>query len=170
MDTESQMVYACSEGDLETLKTLIENGGDIHMILTDGYDRSRSNLLSIASKNNRINIVDFLIDNKLDIVSDFPILSITVARSYIDLFYFLINKIPDIDVNAKNIYGKTPLFYASKLKIFKELLNLGANPYHKDNDGKTFNSYVLPLSTKDEKELSEYIDTLNFDVKPAKRS
>jgi ankyrin repeat protein len=169
MDTEEQMVYACKTGDLEELKTLIENGGDIHMILTDNYDASKSNLLTVASMNNRINIVEFFIDNKLDIILDFPILSIIVAHSHFELFYFLINKIPDINVNAENTSGRTPLFYARDLEIIKTLLDLGANPYHKDEDETTF-VYTLLISEDEEKEIFEYIDTLNFDVKPAKRS
>jgi ankyrin repeat protein len=172
MNTEDQMVNACETGNLEELKILIEKGGDIHTTLTDYYyTGAKTNLLTIASMNNRINIVEFLIDNKLDIVSDFPILSIACNYYYCELFYFLINKIPDIDVNVEHIDGRrTPLFYARDLKIYKVLLDLGANPYHKDNYGKTFNSYVLPLFKKDKKELLEYIDTLNFGVKPAKGS
>jgi ankyrin repeat protein len=170
MDTEEQMVYACKTGDLEELKTLIENGGDMNMILIDEFDgRSRSNLLTIASKNNKINIVEFLIDNNVDITLDFPILSIACLYSHFELFYFLINKIPDIDVNAEDIHGRTSLFNVTDLEIIKTLLDLGANPYHKDEDGALF-GWNLLLSKKYEKELSEYIDTLNFDVKPAKYS
>jgi ankyrin repeat protein len=167
MDTGNQMVYACKTGDLELLKTLIGNGGDIHMIITDN-DNNKSNLLSVASMNNKINMVEFLIDNKVDITMDFPMLSIVCNCDYFELFYFLINKIPNIDVNAKNIYGKTSIFYTTNLKIIKTLLDLGANPYHKDREGNLF--YYNLLSEFEEKEIFEYIDTLNFDVKPAKGS
>jgi ankyrin repeat protein len=141
----------------------------MNMILIDEFDgRSRSNLLTIASKNNKINIVEFLIDNKVDITLDFPILGTACQYSHFELFYFLINKIPDIDVNAEDIHEITPLFHTANLEIIKTLLDLGANPYHKDREGNLF--YYHLLSEFEEKEIFEYIDTLNFDVKPAKRS
>ena len=67
--TKEEVMQACKDGDLETVKKAVEQGFDINQRIAydDGPDESEDTLLTMASAWGRANIVEFLIENGADL-------------------------------------------------------------------------------------------------------
>ena len=75
-----------------------------------------------------------------------PILSTVCFRSKIDIIDLLLTY--DVDVNIKDKYGDTPVFYgmwAKDVRVLDRLIMHGADVYHRNNDGK--NIWTFPWNS-----------------------
>lgn len=71
-----------------------------------------------------------------------PILSTVCFRGKIDIIDLLLAY--DVDVNAKDRYGDTPVFYgiwAKDVRVLDRLIMHGADVYHRNNEGKNIWSF-----------------------------
>lgn len=96
---------ACRQGNMEVVLYLIEKGSNIHDL-----DSKGSNLLYVASDNEPINVLEYLLSLK------------------------------KLDINNQNNEGLTPLMVAAlggRADKVKMLVQSGANINLKDNDGET---------------------------------
>ncbi len=104
-------------------------------------------LLQKALTSKKYDIAKFLIENECNLKHQdkegFTALHYILSskiEEMVKLADMLIEKMDDIDI--EDSYGNTPLWYAVKnpkisLEIIKKLLEKGADPYHKNNVGKT---------------------------------
>ncbi|XP_044262237.1 ankyrin repeat and death domain-containing protein 1A-like isoform X2 [Tribolium madens] len=98
--------WAASRGNIDIMEMLIAANCDI-----EARDKKHYTLLMCAARNNRITIVDFLIDT-----------------------------LEDTRVDAVDIDGQTALFHAAMgghIEIIKRLIDLGANLNKKNKENKT---------------------------------
>lgn len=130
------------EGNLEELKSFIENGGNVN----GKYDEK--SLLHFAidnCENNYFEVIEFLINNGADINShqshmeETPLHRICArVKPKIDVVELLLNR--GSEVNAENISGRTPIFHCN-FSYSVELLNLlvkhGADVKHTDKYNNT---------------------------------
>ncbi len=110
-------------------------------------DEFNTSLLQNAISHRKYNIAKFLIENECNLnhqdKEGFTALHYVLKsrrEEEVALADMLIEKMDDIDI--EDSYGNTPLWYAVKnpkisLEIIKKLLEKGADPYHKNNVGKT---------------------------------
>lgn len=173
---------ACSNGDLNRVKELLEAGSNIHSVTALGKTALH---LACESKRSSTELVKFLINHGLDINGNFkthlkiekfcwsPLMIACVHRN-VDIARVLIEKGAMID--EKDAGGDTPLLKASfygSVKIVEELLKNGANIKAINNEGNTalheaFLGYMtkntLFSSSKDsytEEDFEEIMNLLN---------
>jgi ankyrin repeat protein len=161
MDAEDQVIKIITEGDLESLKLLIKNGYDINTYI----DKKNRTLIGLACLEDKLELVKFLIENGADISKNKNILFTICNCSRIEIFFYLLEKIPDIDLNIK-WKGTDLIFYCEDVFIIKELIYRSANLYSVDGGGNIFFNY---LKDYEQDEILDYIDEINVaNIKPAK--
>lgn len=130
------------EGNLNELKSFIENEGDINAKCDD---KSLLHFAIDSCENNYSSVIEFLINNGADVNShqssmkETPLHRICArVKPKIDIAELLLDK--GTNVNAENISGKTPVFYCN-FSYSVELLNLlvkhGADVKHTDKYNNT---------------------------------
>jgi hypothetical protein len=161
MDNRSdQFSKACSDGNLEEVKTLFKNGFYVG-------NCSAWRLAVEALENKYFEIVDLILD-KFSVAKNEHIFILVCMLDLVDLFFYLLQKYPEIDINMKcNRRNIEAINYVTNMIIVKELLYRGANLYSIGGKGVTFFKY-LPREEQDE--LLEYMDEIEFsNIKPAKK-
>lgn len=167
---EKSISLILEEGNLEELKSYIENGGDIN----GKYDGK--SLLHFAidnCENNYSEVIEFLINKGADINSCQSYLKETPlhrlcarANPRIEIIQLLLDK--GAKVNIENIAGKTPVFYCN-FSYSVELLNLlvkhGTDINHTDKYNNTilhddFSNYT----TGNFEEFLKVLISLGFDI------
>ena len=132
-DCLTPLLYHCHQGNLEVAKTLILNG-----LATDGVVNLRSvdmglrTALHLCAFNGSLNLVSLLLDS---------------LRRSSDA-----SSPPKFDINALTIRGNTPLHGASdagNLDLVKKLLEAGANPAHRNLQGKLASDMTSNISVRD---------------------
>jgi ankyrin repeat protein len=109
---------AAMNGQLDNLKLLISKGADVKAV-----DRYQNNLLHIAAKTNRLEIIKYLLDNDY------------------------------IDVDEKNAFDKTPLFYSSEYHSTKALIDKGAKLSELPYGGRKLTEIAVHQKNKEFVEL-----------------
>ena len=133
------LFYSCwSNSAVAGIELLLEQGVNINH-----ENRYGKNLLFFANDSD-------LFDHLVEIGADFRAIDHFGAT--------LLHGVPDdlviakklislgLDVNRPDKQGNTPLFYAAKTgaRITQYLLDHGADPTHKNNEGKCYCDYLLP--------------------------
>lgn len=132
-------IFQAAETDnLDEVKKLLEAGTDIYTANFDG-----ETLLHMAAKCNSMNVLNYLIEQKMDLEAktegyeDTP-LQIATQEGQSEAFYALIKS--GADINTENIEGETPVFTAIRFKrpeFLEYLLQNGADGNHKNKAGET---------------------------------
>jgi hypothetical protein len=151
----------CLNGDFNRFKAMVSTYG-LDLVNID-------DLTDYSFYSNQFEILDFLINMKSSSsVSNTPALFTACLRSNLNIFFYLLKKYPDIDVNMKDSEGVMAILCSSNMVIIKELLYRGADLYSKyPNSNKTF---FDQLHEDDKDELLEYMDEIEFsNIKPAKK-
>ena len=134
---------AAENGDIERIKTLLNEGVDINIKNMVGWSP-----LFHAIRGNRLDTIKFLLENGIDLeiksLKGKTALSYAVEESYdINIIKLLLEK--GSDVNTRTNLASTPIMLAARyggrsknsLDIIKLLLEWGADINAKDNDGYT---------------------------------
>lgn len=158
------------EGNLDELKTFIENGGDVNA----KYDgKSLLNFAIDNCENNYFKVIEFLINNGADIngqksnSKETPLHRICARiKPKIDVVELLLDR--GAKVNAENISGKTPFFYCG-FSYSVELLNLlvkyGADIKHTDKYNNTIlHEDYLDCNTETFEEFLKVLISLGFNI------
>ncbi|WP_196889030.1 DUF4274 domain-containing protein [Aureivirga sp. CE67] len=139
-----KLLKACRNGDLETIKKIIDNNEfDINQKIDGNY------LIELAVIAGHIKIVEFLISNGANIKiktgpNGFTLHHWACQSGRHNISELLCNKGLHIDVSAKwkrtalhqNVYYENDNWVTSKMSVTLEfLLEKGANPFLKDIDG-----------------------------------
>jgi ankyrin repeat protein len=134
---------AAAKGDLATVKRELQKGEDVNGA------HAGTSLLSLATKNGRLDMVKFLVDKGANLnygsVNGTTPLMLAATNGHLDVVKFLVDK--GADVNAKDHKGGTPLMAAvceGNLDMVKFLVEKGAEVNARGNDGET----PLTLATK----------------------
>jgi ankyrin repeat protein len=125
--------HAADKGNLEEVKTLVENGTDVNL-----KNRSNKTPLFFAARSGNLEVVKYLVENRanvnaIDKDSEKPIFYAAQSGNLEVVKYLVENR---AHVKAKNNKDITPLFYAAKdgyLEIVKYLVEKGADVTAKDN-------------------------------------
>ncbi|MCJ7454471.1 MAG: ankyrin repeat domain-containing protein, partial [Wolbachia endosymbiont of Homalodisca vitripennis] len=128
---------AAQNGDLDQVKLLFDNGGNI-----EAQDEFGKTPILCAAEAGKWSIVEFLLDNGANINNETTYqetpLHCAVQEGNLDIVKFLFDR--GADIESQNAYNEKPLHLAIKagrLDILKLLLDRGANINAKDKDGKT---------------------------------
>lgn len=171
---------ACSNGDLKRVKELLAAGSNIHSITALGKTALH---LACESKKPSRELVNFLIDNGLDINGHFKTpstiekfvwtpLTIACVQKNTNIAILLMEK--GANIEEKDAGGDTPLLKASfygSIKIVEELLKRGANVKATNNEGNTalheaFEGYMthntLFSSSKDSYTAEDFEEIMNL--------
>lgn len=105
-------------------------------------DKDGNNALHLAASTDDIRVFTVLYEAGLDLVSknnngDTP-LHVAAEKWSTNVLSFILKKIPDVDIDAKNKYDRTPLFSAVKSgfrKGVEKLVHAGANINFCDKNG-----------------------------------
>lgn len=134
---------AAAKGDLATVKRELQKGEDVN------GEHAGTSLLSLATKNGRLEMVKFLVDKGANVnhgaINGTAPLMLAATNGHLDVVKFLVDK--GADVNAKDHKGGTPLMAAAReghLDMVKFLVEKGADVNARGNDGET----PLTLATK----------------------
>ena len=144
INLDKLLILACEKEKLETVKKLINLGGNI-----DAVSNENLNLLMIAIQNNDLNMVKLLIDKGIDKEfsyknkEKFEItpLTMSIMNNNDEIFDFLLEKKVDID-------NKFPLFYAilsENIRATKRLITKGAKLEAEDRERRPL---MLALARK----------------------
>jgi len=138
------IINCIEDGDIETIKAVIENGFDINKKL----NYIGHTLLSIAIKNLQYNICEYLIENGADVnivvfgenfLTETNIFNKQGNICYNEPYYFQYIKLlvdAGCNVNFENNYKKTPLFISiiyQNYEICEYLVQHGANVNYDNN-------------------------------------
>ena len=157
----SELMYACADYDIEKVKTLINNGADIH------YVYNTYSVLVVAVAKSTVEIVNLLISSCADVnfknVLNETALMYACDRLSLDIVETLLSC--GADVNASDNEGFTPLMITCKsrsgnnIDVIKMLLNHGADKTLKNNKG--FDALHYAESIKDDiKYIDDMVDLL----------
>jgi len=141
-ETETQLRYASIEGNIDTVKQILDKNPEI---INEQSDTGYSALI-LASKHGHLDIVKFLLSKnaKTDLccggVRDrhSPALMLAAEQGYVEIVRELLDAGAPVD--QQNQYGSTALMWASYLgfkEIVQLLLDRGANLRHSKEDGTT---------------------------------
>ncbi|EAY04433.1 hypothetical protein TVAG_396190 [Trichomonas vaginalis G3] len=132
------LLSACSKGDLQLVKSLIEKGCD-----RDAINKDECNCLIIASYNGHLEIVKYLIGIGFDKNCQYKLngskaIHFASQNGHLEVVKYLIS----IGANPKekDNDGWSPIHAASQnghLEVVKYLISIGADTKEKDNDGVT---------------------------------
>jgi ankyrin repeat protein len=149
-NTDMDLCRAAAEGDIETLRTLVDKGADVNKTSRPGGGQTA---LHLAVQNSSVNVVKFLLDKGADINFQGPketlqetALLIAASLGSDLMVKLLLNNGADTDYMDVN--GRTPLSWAAEKGhkgVVKLLLKNGAEADSRDTDGRT------PLSRAAEK-------------------
>lgn len=138
--------------DFETMKTLVERGANVNSVDT----RDGSTILQRAVIQNEKSMVDFLIQNHVDLnqtdQSKRTPMHYAALYKFIDIAKILINAGASLDIEDEP--GNTPLAYAVSnrkegyLEMTKLLIHHGANADLKTKDGQSLLEFY-GISLKD---------------------
>ncbi|EAY08380.1 histone-lysine N-methyltransferase, H3 lysine-9 specific, putative [Trichomonas vaginalis G3] len=128
--------YACCKGDLQFIKSLVEEGCD-----RDAATKNESNCLLMASYYGHLDIVKYLIGvgfekNYCKKSSGFNAIIMASQEGQLEVVKYL--KSIGCDVNSKTNGNASCIYFASlkgHLEVVKYLFSSGANPYEKDDNG-----------------------------------
>jgi ankyrin repeat protein len=115
---QTPLQIAAMNGQLDNLELLISKGADVKAV-----DRYQNNLLHVAAKTNRSEIIKYLLD-----------------QAY-------------IDVDEKNAFDKTPLFYSNEYHSTKALIDKGAKLSELSDGGKKLTEIAVHQKNKEFLEL-----------------
>lgn len=155
-----QIHDAAAQGDLKTIKILVEkNGIDIN---AKEYGNIRFNgmtALHYAVDNNKLEIVNYLISKKanVDIKTDNGITPLFFAKTHNIAFLLIQNQ---ANVNIKNNFGSTPLHFAADggyLEVIKLLVENGADINALNNNRYTALIYACGKITSNHYEIVKYL-------------
>jgi len=157
---KTALLYAVKKQQHSIVKLLLENGANINfaergrktssiMYASLNYDTEMLNILLSKKYKADINATDSQGNNALFFVFEKDILPGGLTSGFYqnrreNSIEKLINN--GIDINKRNIYGKTPLMRASELydfSILKVLIKNGADVNLQDNNGDTTLFYVV---------------------------
>ena len=145
------------ENDIEAVSTFLQNGNNINKF----YSSKQYTLLHYAIKNNKPDIVEYLIKKGADLEQTFEEqtpLMYAVKMQHKEIADMLVHY--GADVNTFNHDQKTALFFCAKygdLELSKFLIANGANPKIKDSKGKTAIDYALKHENK---AVADYLKSL----------
>ena len=131
---DTALIYASSNGRLEVVKFLLENGGDIHTNEENGANVYAQNdsPLQWASYNGHLEVVKLLLENgaKVNARND-SALSMASSRGHLEVVKLLLE-------NGANVHAQNdnPLQWASTnghLEVVRLLLKNGANVHAQDD-------------------------------------
>ena len=134
----------CSEKSMPQKQHIVSDDIIINQIKTvnnlEQTDRDGRTLLINAVNYERISIVEYLLEKKVNInVADkmgFTALHFAVQNGNVDIIEMLLEN--GADVNAKNIYGNNPIMLIKlthSIDVVKILVKFGANPNLKNEFG-----------------------------------
>lgn len=131
-----------ADNNIDLIRYLIENGADIDA-LNDPTNNDRVTALNVACQLEKLNVVMFLLEHGAALESrtreeETPLFSACARNKDTKVVDFLISK--GADINAKNIYGQSPLMAAiwdKRYNIAKQLLKAGAGVQAKNKWGET---------------------------------
>lgn len=115
---QTPLQITAMNGQLDNLELLISKGADVK-----ATDRYQNNLLHVAAKTNRSEIIKYLLD-----------------KAY-------------IDVDEKNAFDKTPLFYSNEYHSTKALIDKGAKLAKLTDGGKKLTEIAVHQKNKEFVEL-----------------
>ena len=138
------MEIAIQNGDLKTIKSLIEKGADIHA--------NNNYLLRYASNNGYLEIIEFLIEKEVNIDIDY-VLNLASQNGHMDIVKFLIEK--GADIHANNDYILNLASKNGQLEVVKFLIEKGA-------DINSLNDQDILLKLLNSKLIEYIINNINI--------
>lgn len=147
--TTKNIFEAARTGDLKTLTELYSINSDT----VNALNQNQHSPLIIAVYNQQIAVAKYLIDHGADVNYQFTqgnALHGAAYKGYKDAAQLLVNY--NIDINAKDANGSTPLIYATLFghnQLAKLLLEKGATPLVKDQTGSSAYDYAQQLSNEE---------------------
>ncbi len=153
--------YACKEGNVELVKSLIESGKNVNQIFEskkEDFDLFKPTPLQIAAKNGNVEVAKVLIKNgaKQEKRNDFDDSAIFIAALFSNLEMVKLLFESGSDIDSRNQHQQTPLFaaiHSDNTEVAKFFLSLGANPsiqYDDDFDEEDDNSSMLLIACQNE--------------------
>ncbi|XP_041471766.1 ankyrin repeat domain-containing protein 50-like [Lytechinus variegatus] len=136
-DVVQKLQKAISEGDIEEVKQLIDNGASINQADQDG-----NTCLHIAVKNDRRDIIEYLIKHGAYVETTTPegqtSLHLAASQGLLEVMKIILSH--GAEVNKMGDEGRTALHIAAQngqLDISKYLISQGADVNKGDNEGRT---------------------------------
>ncbi|MFT6332258.1 MAG: ankyrin repeat protein [Lentimonas sp.] len=148
--SENHLFDACYENDVEKVRHILENGGNIN-----ARGNNEDTALHIATQNDSLELVNILIKHKIDVnartQNGWTALHFAAQKGFNDVVAALIDAAIDVNIQGK-MYQRTALHFAADrnhIETIKILLNSGAKVNLKDIAGNT------PLLVAEKKSNSE---------------
>lgn len=136
-DSSLLLILAADQGDVDSVKKLIERGFDVNETTIEGVTA-----LMYAASNGYLEIAEILISHGADVnavpVNGITALSSACLNNHYKLALLLLQEGADTEISNNNLI--TPLLYAAAYDFFEItelLLMLGADPGHTDLEGAT---------------------------------
>ncbi|KAI1285660.1 Ankyrin repeat and KH domain-containing protein 1 [Halotydeus destructor] len=133
----STLVDACTDGDLEAVRRLLQGGGNANELTEEG-----ESLLSLACSSGYLELAQLLLTTKANVedrgLKDTTPLMEAASAGHLDIVKLLLNH--GADVNAQTSQGNTPLMYACAggyEQVVELLLKSGANVEDHNENGHT---------------------------------
>lgn len=159
---QNPLFDASLKGNIEVVKSLIENGADTNL-----EDHNKLTPLHVACFRGHKEIVEKLIENQADVnvkITEESPLHLASLKNHHEIVKLLLEKGADIEAKDKN--GKTPLHYAmsaNSKEAIEELNKRGANPDAKDEYGNLPLYYLDHLAQRNFSE-ERFINFLGGDL------
>lgn len=133
------VAYACSDGDFEMVKRLVESGANINSSKKYSHVTGEylgATALEIAASKGNLALVKYLVEHGAEInkVTDYPMsaLHAAVENNRYDVTKYLIGK--GADVSLKNELYNAPITFAQSDRMAELLIKNGANPKDRGKD------------------------------------
>ncbi|WP_133128698.1 ankyrin repeat domain-containing protein [Legionella nagasakiensis] len=143
---------AAANGNLDTVKCLLEQDG---IDLINQATKSGSTALHLAATYGHRNIVEFLVNQGIDINqmghNGFTALHCAVTHGHRELVEYVVAQ-DGVDINRPDAKGRSALHFAVRagdLELVQYLLAHGADVNHSDNDGITALHLAAQLGNND---------------------
>lgn len=161
----SALTYACTHGHLPIVKLLLEYKPSLGLNINFQDTQGWTPLMRACSKNN-VEIISFLLEKGANIEAksfrgETPLIA-ACAYDNLEVSILLLEKGARTEVGG----NWNPLRYACHNKnkeLAKKLLLFGAKRYNQDLD-----NFSALKNRKMKKELEDYCEGLNYQIKPAK--